>query len=61
MSPIDINYRKLRCEIVPLEEYRSEYRLIQEMVNNTQSDEFKYKVRIQKKKLLNLSHREGSP
>lgn len=44
MSPIDINYRKLRCEIVPLEEYRSEFRLIQEMVNNTQSDEFKFKV-----------------
>eukprot|EP01127_Copromyxa_protea_P009599 TRINITY_DN2278_c0_g1_i4.p1 TRINITY_DN2278_c0_g1~~TRINITY_DN2278_c0_g1_i4.p1 ORF type:complete len:379 (+),score=44.24 TRINITY_DN2278_c0_g1_i4:210-1346(+) len=44
MSPIDINYRKLRCEIVPLEEYRSEFRLIQEMVNNTQSKDFKYKI-----------------
>lgn len=52
MSPIDINYRKLRCDIVPLEEYRSEYQMIREMVNNTQSNQFKYKVQTQ----LTLPH-----
>lgn len=46
MSPIDINYRKLRCDIVPLEEYRSEYQMIREMVNNTQSNQFKYKIEL---------------
>lgn len=46
MNPIDVNYRKLRCEISPLERYRSEYKLIEEMVNNTQSETFKYNVEI---------------
>jgi len=46
MNPIDVNYRKLRCEINPLEKYRSEYRLIEDMVNRTQSDSFKYEVEV---------------
>jgi len=47
MSPIDVNYRKLRCEINPLERYRAEYRLIEEMVTQTQSDTFKFNVQIE--------------
>eukprot|EP01129_Flabellula_baltica_P002999 TRINITY_DN12865_c0_g1_i1.p1 TRINITY_DN12865_c0_g1~~TRINITY_DN12865_c0_g1_i1.p1 ORF type:complete len:501 (-),score=112.46 TRINITY_DN12865_c0_g1_i1:47-1489(-) len=46
MNPIDVNYRKLRCEINPLERYRSEYQLIEDMVNNTQSDEFDFEVEV---------------
>jgi len=47
MNPIDVNYRKLRCQIVPLERYRSEYQLIEEMVRQTQSDSFKFTVQIE--------------
>jgi poly [ADP-ribose] polymerase len=46
MSPIDINYRKLRAEIVPLEKYRAEYQLIEQIVQNTQSDEFKFQIEL---------------
>jgi len=46
MNPIDINYRKLRAEMTPLEEYRSEYRLIRDMIANTQSTEFKFKIEL---------------
>jgi len=46
MNPIDVNYRKLRCELFPLERYRSEYRLIEDMVINTQSDAFKWDIEI---------------
>eukprot|EP01126_Amoeba_proteus_P057251 TRINITY_DN7277_c0_g1_i3.p1 TRINITY_DN7277_c0_g1~~TRINITY_DN7277_c0_g1_i3.p1 ORF type:complete len:239 (-),score=38.86 TRINITY_DN7277_c0_g1_i3:219-935(-) len=46
MSPIDVNYRKLRCEIIPLEEYRSEFKLIQDIVNNTQSNQFPFKIEL---------------
>jgi len=46
MSPIDINYRKLRAELVPLEKYRSEYQLIEQTVQNTQSDEFKFQIEL---------------
>lgn len=44
MSPIDVNYRKLRAEITPVEAYRSEYQLVKEAIANTQSNEFKFKV-----------------
>jgi len=44
MSPIDINYRKLRTELTPIEAYRSEYQMIREMIENTQSDEFKFSI-----------------
>lgn len=47
MSPIDINYRKLRAKIVPLEAYRAEYNLISQMVQNTQSTEFKFHVELE--------------
>jgi len=47
MNPIDINYRKLRCQIVPLERYRAEYRIIEEMVTQTQSNSFKFTVQIE--------------
>jgi len=47
MNPIDINYRKLRAEIVPLEKYRAEYQMIDQMVQNTQSDEFKYTIELE--------------
>jgi len=46
MNPIDINYRKLRCEITPLERYRSEYQLSEDMVSQTQSDSFKYTIEV---------------
>jgi len=46
MSPIDINYRKLRAEIAPLEKYRSEYQLIEQIVQNTQSEEFKFQIEL---------------
>jgi len=46
MNPIDINYRKLRAEIVPLEEYRSEYQLIKDVVANTQSTDFKFHIEV---------------
>jgi len=46
MNPIDVNYRKLRCEITPLERYRSEYALIEEMVKQTQSKDFKFQIEI---------------
>jgi len=46
MSPIDINYRKLRTELIPLEKYRAEYQMIEEMVKNTQSTEFKYTIQL---------------
>jgi len=42
MNPLDANYRKLRTQIVPLEKYRAEYKLIEDMTNNTQSREFFY-------------------
>jgi len=32
MNPIDVNYRKLRATIVPLESYRAEYNLIEQFV-----------------------------
>jgi len=47
MNPIDINYRKLRAEIVPLEKYRAEYQVLDQMVQNTQSDEFKYQIELE--------------
>jgi len=47
MNPIDVNYRKLRAEIVPLEKYRAEYQLIEEMVNNTQASDFKYTMQLE--------------
>jgi len=56
MNPIDINYRKLRAEIVPLEKYRTEYLLIEQMVKNTQSSEFKYQIELEE--VFELS-REG--
>lgn len=34
MNPLDANYRKLRAQVVPLEKYCAEYRLIEDMVNN---------------------------
>jgi poly [ADP-ribose] polymerase len=40
MNPIDVNYRKLRAQILPLERFRSEFKLIETMVNNTQSKDF---------------------
>jgi len=46
MNPDDINYRKLRCEIVPLEKYRAEYQLIEDMVKQTQSRSFKFTVEV---------------
>jgi len=47
MSPIDVNYRKLRTDIVPLEHYRSEYQIIQQMIENTQSTEFRYTITLE--------------
>jgi len=47
MSPLDINYRKLRCEITPLEQYRFEYQMIKEMVENTQSQQFDFKIELE--------------
>uniref|UniRef100_A0A6B2L8B5 Poly [ADP-ribose] polymerase n=1 Tax=Arcella intermedia TaxID=1963864 RepID=A0A6B2L8B5_9EUKA len=47
MNPIDVNYRKLRTEITPLEKYRSEFQLIEQMVQNTQSESFKFKVELE--------------
>jgi len=47
MNPIDVNYRKLRCEINPLAGYRSEYQIIQDMVNHTQSKEFDYDLSVE--------------
>lgn len=32
MTQVDINYRKLRCDITPLEEIRDEYSMVKEMV-----------------------------
>lgn len=46
MSPIDVKYRKLRAELTPLEDYRSEYQLIKEAIANTQSTEFKFKIEL---------------
>jgi poly [ADP-ribose] polymerase 1 len=46
MNPIDVNYRKLRTTIVPLEAYRAEFDLISKMVKNTQSNEFKFRVEL---------------
>jgi len=46
MNPLDVNYRKLRCEIAPLERYRSEYALIEEMFTQTQSKDFKFNLEI---------------
>eukprot|EP01120_Amphizonella_sp_Union-15-10_P017464 TRINITY_DN96_c0_g1_i1.p1 TRINITY_DN96_c0_g1~~TRINITY_DN96_c0_g1_i1.p1 ORF type:complete len:511 (-),score=108.14 TRINITY_DN96_c0_g1_i1:165-1601(-) len=46
MSPVDINYRKLRTKIVPLEHFRTEYELIKTMATNTQSTEFPYKLEV---------------
>eukprot|EP01128_Nolandella_sp_AFSM9_P005618 TRINITY_DN2749_c0_g1_i1.p1 TRINITY_DN2749_c0_g1~~TRINITY_DN2749_c0_g1_i1.p1 ORF type:complete len:494 (+),score=79.30 TRINITY_DN2749_c0_g1_i1:2-1483(+) len=40
MSPIDVNYRKLRLELSPVEVYRAEYAIISDMVLKTQSTEF---------------------
>eukprot|EP01123_Difflugia_compressa_P004961 TRINITY_DN1648_c0_g2_i1.p1 TRINITY_DN1648_c0_g2~~TRINITY_DN1648_c0_g2_i1.p1 ORF type:complete len:483 (-),score=84.40 TRINITY_DN1648_c0_g2_i1:141-1589(-) len=56
MNPIDINYRKLRAEIVPVEKYRAEYQMIEQMVQNTQSDQFKYNIELEEVFELN---REG--
>eukprot|EP01125_Pyxidicula_operculata_P022922 TRINITY_DN9686_c0_g1_i3.p1 TRINITY_DN9686_c0_g1~~TRINITY_DN9686_c0_g1_i3.p1 ORF type:complete len:514 (+),score=92.79 TRINITY_DN9686_c0_g1_i3:227-1543(+) len=56
MSPIDINYRKLRTEIVPIEKYRSEFQLIQQVVENTQSNEFKFDIVLDEAFEI---HREG--
>eukprot|EP01121_Diplochlamys_sp_Union-15-3_P016227 TRINITY_DN5482_c0_g4_i1.p1 TRINITY_DN5482_c0_g4~~TRINITY_DN5482_c0_g4_i1.p1 ORF type:complete len:479 (+),score=84.01 TRINITY_DN5482_c0_g4_i1:82-1518(+) len=47
MNPIDINYRKLRTKITPLEHYRAEYSMIKTMVENTQSGEFPFRVEIE--------------
>jgi len=47
MNPVDVNYRKLRTEIIPLDKYRAEYQLIEEMVNNTQSGSFNYSIQLE--------------
>jgi poly [ADP-ribose] polymerase len=46
MNPIDVNYRKLRAKIIELASYRAEYQLIKQMVENTQSKNFKWKVEV---------------
>jgi len=47
MNPVDVNYRKLRAKIVPLEHYRAEFAMIKNMLENTQSGEFPFKVEIE--------------
>jgi len=34
MNPLDVNYRKLRAQIAPLEKFRAEYKLIEQMIQN---------------------------
>lgn len=34
MNPLDVQYRKLRATITPLESYRTEYKLVAAMLEN---------------------------